>query len=69
MEVYDELEKALKEIERLNNIINELEKWLEEQKHFIITLPSYTEQFKIVHKTMFNDYENILIKIDELKEK
>ncbi len=28
MEVYDELEKALKEIERLNNIINELEKFI-----------------------------------------
>lgn len=28
MEVYDELEKALKEIERLNNIINEFEKFL-----------------------------------------
>lgn len=31
MEVYDELEKALKEIERLNNIINEFDKWLDEE--------------------------------------
>ena len=31
MEVYDELERALKEIERLNNIINEFDKWLDEE--------------------------------------
>ena len=92
MEVYDELERALKEIERLNNqleektylynklsteskytierlnnIINELEQWLEEQKHFIINTPSYTEEIKVEHKIMFNDYENVLIKIEELK--
>lgn len=28
MEVYDELEKALKEIDRLKNIIKEFENWL-----------------------------------------
>ena len=32
-ETYKELEKKGKEIERLNNIINELEKWLEEQEN------------------------------------
>ena len=32
MEVYDELEIALKEIERLNNIINKLEKYIKNNK-------------------------------------
>ena len=32
MEVYDELERALKEIERLNNIINKLEKYIKNNK-------------------------------------
>ena len=40
-----------KEIERLNNIINELEKYLIEQ----------------VEKSYSNDYDNVLDKLDELK--
>ena len=39
------------EIERLNNIINELEKYLIEQ----------------VEKSYSNDYDNVLDKLDELK--
>ena len=40
-----------KEIERLNNIINELEEYLIEQ----------------VEKSYSNDYDNVLDKLDELK--
>ena len=47
------IEKDLdKEIERLNNIINELEKWLEEQHQFIIEIPAYIKEISIEHKTM-----------------
>ena len=45
-----EIEKD-KEIERLNNIINELEKYLIEH----------------VEKNYSNDYDNVLDKLDELK--
>ena len=45
---YDEKDK---EIERLNNIINELEKYLIEQ----------------VERSYSNDYDNVLDKSDELK--
>ena len=43
--------KETKEIERLNNIINELEKYLIEQ----------------VERSYSNDYDNVLDKLDELK--
>ena len=58
---------ALEEIERLNNIINELEKWLEEQHQFIIEIPAYTKEISIEHKTMEICYENLLDKLQELK--
>lgn len=45
-------QELLKEVERLNNIINELEKYLIEQ----------------VEKSYSNDYDNVLDKLDELKE-
>ena len=64
----DTIHEQHEEINRLNNIINELEKWLEEQKHFIIKTPAFTKQLAKEHKIMFNDYENVLIKIEELKE-
>jgi hypothetical protein len=44
-------DKQQEEIERLNNIINELEKYLIEQ----------------VEKSYSNDYDNVLDKLDELK--
>lgn len=56
------------ERERLNNIINELEKWLEEQHQFIIEIPAYTKEISIEHKTMEICYENALDKLKELKE-
>ena len=56
-----------KEIERLNNIINELEKWLEEQHQFIIEIPAYTKEIAVEHKTMEICYENVLDKLQELK--
>lgn len=60
-------EKDLKEIERLNYIINELEKWLEEQYQFIIEIPAFTKEISQEHKTMEICYEIILDKIKELK--
>lgn len=58
-----------KEIERLNNIINELEKWLKEQREFIQTIDMMPnlKEIKLEHKIMFNDYNNILDKLKELK--
>ena len=47
----NKLDENNKEIERLNNIINELEKYLIEQ----------------VEKSYSNDYDNVLDKLDELK--
>ena len=49
--LHKELEEKDKEIEKLNNIINELEKYLIEQ----------------VEKSYSNDYDNVLDKLDELK--
>ena len=52
LEEYQEyVEINHKEIERLNNIIDELEKYLIEQ----------------VEKSYSNDYDNVLDKLDELK--
>ena len=48
-------------------IINELEKWLEEQHQFIIEIPAFTKEISIEHKTMELCYENILDKLQELK--
>ena len=56
------------EIARLNKIIDDLEKWLEEQHQFIIEIPAYTKEISIEHKTMELCYENILDKLKELKE-
>ena len=47
----DDNNELCKEIERLSNIINELEKYLIEQ----------------VEKSWNNDYDNVLDKLDELK--
>ena len=69
----DDLEKTVHNLqvenERLNNIINELEKWLEEQHQFIIEIPAYTKEISIEHKTMEICYENVLDKLQELKRK
>ena len=64
MEVYDELERALKEIERLNTIINELEKWC----------LSWKENDKYCYlasndkdKCRYDIWEEVLDKLQELK--
>ena len=64
---YEKMKEKDKEIERLNNIIKELEKWLEEQHQFIIEIPAFTKEISIEHKTMELCYENILDKLQELK--
>lgn len=60
-----------KEIDRLNNIISELEKWLEEQKDFLkeISFIQTLKEIKMEHKIMISDYQNVLDKLKELKEK
>lgn len=60
-------DEIIKELERLNNIINELEKWLDTQHQFIIEIPAYTKEIQVEHKTMEICYENILDKLKELK--
>lgn len=60
MEVYDELERALKEIERLNNIINELEKWLGSKT------PYFRENDYDIGQ--WNGYVDCKNKLQELKE-
>ena len=56
------IEQQRKEIERLNNIINELEKWLKEQRNY------YYENY---YYSDFNAYGNkcddVLDKLQELK--
>lgn len=63
-------EKAEKEINRLNNVINELEKWLKEQYEFIDTISEFPtiKEIQQEHLIMLNDYENVLDKLKELKE-
>lgn len=57
--VYDENKKKDKEIERLNNIINELEKYMiKEQTRIVI---NNTDEDEFV-------YTDLLIKLKELKE-
>lgn len=66
----DEIYEKDEEIQRLNNTIDELEKWLEEQREFIQTIdimPNLKE-IKLEHKIMFNDYNNVLDKLKALKE-
>ena len=58
MEVYDELERALKEIERLNNIIKELEEWLYDNTNY--------EEYDRAEKDTFN---YVIKKIEELRNK
>ena len=50
-DLYDKNEELKEEVKRLNNIINELGKYLIEQ----------------VEKSYSNDYDNVLDKLDELK--
>lgn len=50
--VVEQLEGMKKEIERLNNIINELEKWVKER----------------IDNVKYNDYDDMLDKLKELKD-
>ena len=54
MEVYDELEKALKEIERLNNIIKETRDYIKEA-----IISEYTEFYGLI------DGEHVLAILDK----
>lgn len=56
------------ELQRKDNIINELEKWLEEQHQFIIEIPAFTKEISQEHKVMECCYEDVLDKIKELEE-
>ena len=65
--VVEALEKANKEIERLNNIINELEKWLGE------SIEKHTEDYldwkydRNVYLAGSKKLQNVLDKLQELK--
>ena len=52
--IEEEYEECIKEIERLNNIIEELERWLE---------------FEYKHITNHKNYKEVLNKLQELKER
>ena len=66
----NKLEEKDNEIERLNNIIDELEKWLKEQYEFIDTISEFPtiKEIQQEYLIMLNDYENVLNKLKELKE-
>lgn len=66
----DNFYKLKEENKRLNNIINELDKWLKEQKNFIeeMNYIQTIKEIKMEHKIMINDYNNVLDKLKELKE-
>lgn len=59
-----------KEIARLNKIIDELEKWVNIQIDFLKSLGTIPNAKNIVneHTTMVLTYQNILYKLQELKE-
>ena len=50
--VIEQLEEMKKEIERLNNIINELEKWVKENSIYYNTSDGcqWVDQFKVLDK-------------------
>ena len=56
------IEEQKKEIDRLNNVINELEKWLIEYRTFI-DIPDYYEE------GIIDCLDEVLDKLKELKEK
>lgn len=66
-DLQDLLNNLLNEIQRKDNIINELKKWLEEQHQFIIEIPAFTKEISQEHKVMECCYEDVLDKINELE--
>lgn len=61
------LKETQQELQRKDNIINELKKWLEEQHQFIIEIPAFTKEISQEHKVMECCYEDVLDKINELE--
>ena len=74
MATTEELCEATKEIERLNNIINELEQWLKSEIKRIEELQNpakskikpYGEEYNN-YTLIIGAYDNVLDKLDELK--
>lgn len=69
----DKIEEKDKEIERLNNIIDELEKWLEEEQDRLSRECSHIYEdslgkTKLVNEDIFNEITKIKDKLKELKE-
>ena len=62
------IEIQVKRIYELECIIEELKKWLEEQKQFIENIPTFTKDIKNNHIGMIGAYENTLDKIKEFEE-
>lgn len=70
MEVYDELERALKEVERLNNIIKELDEYIDKNTEYNHDGDDYgyMEWYDIINvdtTTFINDINEILRKSDK----
>ncbi len=71
--VVDSIREKDKEIDRLNNIIDELEKYLEERKtHYCIGCSNIYEdslgRTRLVNEDIFNEITKIKDKLKELKE-
>lgn len=61
--IEEELEEAYKEIERLNNIINELEEYI---KQFLYMLNGITDR-DVYEQCQLDDFTMIMEKLQELK--
>ena len=64
--LYENLQEKDKEIERLNNIINELEKELKEYFNRVGENKKYVDTF--YSQAIYNDIEHILDRLKELRE-
>ena len=71
-DVKDDVSYLLEEIERLNNIINELERYLEDEKinldDYLGCLDDEERHYEIARLTpRYNDFKEIYDKLQELK--
>lgn len=72
MDLIQALNEQNKEIERLNNIINELEEYLNKEQTRLATGTSHTyedslNKTRYVNEDIFNEITNILDKLKELR--
>lgn len=53
---------------QLTNNWNALEEWLNEQQEFLKDTPVFMGEIYFEHKTMNNTYQNVLDKMEEIKD-